>query len=281
MASVTIPLEILSKLSAGTKAELMALISGDMSAAPANEAVAVEMVPELMEIAEPPVAAAVAEVAVEASAKSAKAWQGPPPGTKLYITSCGDRWDGEVVLDATGKTPLLKFNNVIYKRPSAVCTAHAKRVTPNHPKPTSPSGGWKWLQYAEGPLKGQRVNDPSGGVVPEHPVAVEAPAAASRASSPSRTVNNHYSAEWSLLPFGPDGTVRIKTTYKGEELFGFCSGPKRFTDETGVLVATSLNKFAQRLRGERAVDAWTCCYYLDRDGSWKSMHAIRTRIAAE
>jgi hypothetical protein len=75
--------------------------------------------------------------------------------------------------------------------------------------------------------------------------------------------------------------VRIKTTYDGEELFGFCSGPKRFSDEAGVPVATSLNKFAQCLRGERTVDAWKCCYYLDRDGSWKSMHAIRTRIAAE
>jgi hypothetical protein len=75
--------------------------------------------------------------------------------------------------------------------------------------------------------------------------------------------------------------VRIKTTYKGEELFGFCSGPKRFSDEAGVIVATSLNKFAQRLRGERSVDAWHWCYYLDRDGSWKSMNAIRTRVAAE
>jgi hypothetical protein len=114
------------------------------------------------------------------------------------------------------------------------------------------------------------------------PVVAEAPAAASRSSSPSRTVNNHYTADWSRLPFGPEGTVRIKTTYKGEELFGFCSGPKRFSDEAGVPVATSLNKFAQRLRGEEtAVRAWTCCYYLDRDGNWKSMHSIRTRIADE
>lgn len=180
MASVTISFEMLSKLSAGAKAELMALISGEMNVAPVNQVVATEMIPDLLEVAEQPVVHA-AEVPV----------------------------------------------------------AHA----------------------AEAPMV-------AAAVVP-------------RASSPSRTVNNHYSAEWSLLPFGPDGTVRIKTTYKGEELFGFCSGPKRFTDETGVPVATSLNKFAQRLRGERAVDAWTCCYYLDRDGSWKSMHAIRTRIAAE
>jgi hypothetical protein len=271
MASVTIPLEILSKLSATTKSELMALISGDMSAAPVNEAVAMEMVPELMEIVEPPVAAA--EIAEPRSL--------PPPGTKLYVTSCGDRWDGEVVLDAMGKTRLLKFNDVIYKSPSAVCTAHAKRVTPNHPKATQPGNGWRFLLYAEGVLKDRPIREASPPAATDAPVAVEAPAAASRASSPPRTVNNHYSADWTRLPFGPDGTVRIKTSYKGEELLGFCSGPKRFTNEAGMLVATSLNKFALLLRGERTVDAWTCCYYLDRDGSWNSMHAIRTRIAAE
>ena len=171
MASVTITFEMLSKLSAGAKAELMALISGEMSAAPAN----------------------------------------------------------------VGPVIVAPANELVLPDLLEVAEAH----------------------------------------VPE------APTVAARASSPSRTVNNHFTAEWSLLPFGPDGTVRIKTTYKGEELFGFCSGPKRFSDEAGVLVATSLNKFAQRLRGERAVDAWTCCYYLDRDGSWKSMHAIRTRVAAE
>ena len=179
MASVTITFEMLSKLSAGAKAELMALISGEMNVAPVNQVVATEMIPDLLEVAEQPVVH-VAEVPV----------------------------------------------------------AHAAEV----PVVTA--------------------------VVP-------------RASSPSRTVNNHYSADWTRLPFRPDGTVRIKTTYKGEELFGFCSGPKRFSDEAGVPVATSLNKFALLLRGERTVDAWTCCYYLDRDGSWKSMHAIRTRIAAE
>jgi hypothetical protein len=171
MASVTITFEMLSKLSAGAKAELMALISGEMSAAPPN----------------------VGPVIVA-------------PANELVLPDL--------------------------------------------------------LEVAEAPVP-------------------EAATVAPRASSPSRTVNNHYSADWSRLPFGPDGTVRIKTTYKGEELFGFCSGPKRFSDEAGVPVATSLNKFAQRLRGERAVDAWACCYYLDRDGSWKSMHSIRTRVAAE
>jgi hypothetical protein len=89
----------------------------------------------------------------------------PPPGTKLYVTSCGDRWDGEVVLDATGKTPLLKFNDVIYKSPSAVCAAHAKRVTPNHPKVTQPGNGWRFLLYAEGPMKGKPISEASPPVV--------------------------------------------------------------------------------------------------------------------
>ena len=273
-----------------------------------KEAAAVEMLPDLMEIADPPPVAAV-EVAAPRSL--------PPPGTKLYVTSHGDRWDGEVVLDATGKTRLLKFNNTIYKSPSAVHAAHAKRITPNHPKATNPGNGWKFLLYAEGVLKGRPIGEASlpvaaeasaaaeapvtaeapaaveapvepeapvaveAPVAAEAPVAVEAPVAGSRASSPSRTVIKHYVADFSRLPFRPDGTVPIKTTYKGEALYGFCKGPKHFSDDDGLQVVTSLNQFAQRLRGERSVDAWRCCYYLDKDYTWKSMHTIRTRIGTE
>jgi hypothetical protein len=66
-------------------------------------------------------------------------------GTKLSITSKGERWEGTFT---DGK---LVFEGNVFKSPYAVVTAHARVITDSHPKPTKPGNGWLWIIIEDGP----------------------------------------------------------------------------------------------------------------------------------
>ena len=72
-------------------------------------------------------------------------------GTKLSVTSTGDRWDGAYTKDG------LVFQDKVFKSPLAVGRAHAERITERHPKPTKPGSGWVYLIVEEGPYKGMAL----------------------------------------------------------------------------------------------------------------------------
>jgi hypothetical protein len=74
-----------------------------------------------------------------------------PEGTKLSLTSTGDRWDGIYTKDG------LVFQGKAFKSPQAVCTAHSGRITERHPAATKPGSGWVWLIVEEGPYKGMAL----------------------------------------------------------------------------------------------------------------------------
>ena len=72
-------------------------------------------------------------------------------GTKLSLTSTGDRWDGVYTKDG------LIFQDKAFKSPMAVGKAHAQRITERHPKATQPGNGWIWLKIEDGPYKGKTL----------------------------------------------------------------------------------------------------------------------------
>jgi hypothetical protein len=79
-------------------------------------------------------------------------------GTKLSITSTGDRWEG---IFKHGPRNIFDngfvFNGQFFKSPHAVTKAFAQRITERHPKPTQPGSGWKWLMVDDGPYKGKTL----------------------------------------------------------------------------------------------------------------------------
>ena len=77
-------------------------------------------------------------------------------GTKFYLQSLGDRWDVE--LGVSDKNQLIfKMGEQVYTSPSALCKAHASRITQNHPSPTAPGLPWKYIRVAEGPDAGTSI----------------------------------------------------------------------------------------------------------------------------
>ena len=74
-------------------------------------------------------------------------------GTKLSITSTGDRWDGSYSKDG------FIFQNNLFKSPCAVCTAHAQRITERHPKATKGGSGWCWIRIEDGTYKGKTLGE--------------------------------------------------------------------------------------------------------------------------
>jgi hypothetical protein len=66
-------------------------------------------------------------------------------GTKLSITSKGERWEGTFT---DGK---LAFQGNVFKSPYAVVKAHASVITASHPNHTRPGNGWLWIIIEDGP----------------------------------------------------------------------------------------------------------------------------------
>ena len=64
------------------------------------------------------------------------------PGTPIYVESLGDRWDGAITSEG------FLMDGICYKSPTALCKAHAERITDAHPKATAPGSGWKHVRIA-------------------------------------------------------------------------------------------------------------------------------------
>ena len=79
-------------------------------------------------------------------------------GDKFYITSLGDRWDVELTKNEKGQLVFQK-DEEIFTSPSALCKAHASRITERHPAPTAPGLPWKYIKIAEGENKDKSIGD--------------------------------------------------------------------------------------------------------------------------
>jgi hypothetical protein len=66
-------------------------------------------------------------------------------GTKLSLTSRGERWEGTFT---NGK---LVFQGKVFNTPYAVGTAHARVISESHPEATKPGNGWVWIKIEDGP----------------------------------------------------------------------------------------------------------------------------------
>ena len=66
-------------------------------------------------------------------------------GTKLSLTSRGERWEG---IFTNGK---LAFQGNLFKSPWAVVNAHARVISESHPEATKPGNGWVWIKIEDGP----------------------------------------------------------------------------------------------------------------------------------
>jgi hypothetical protein len=104
-------------------------------AAPSDEAVVSSPAPE--------------ETAEKKPSKLARIFASLPSvltdGTKLSITSKGERWEGTFT---DGK---LAFQGNVFKSPYAVVKAHASVITASHPTHTRPGNGWLWIIIEDGP----------------------------------------------------------------------------------------------------------------------------------
>lgn len=79
-------------------------------------------------------------------------------GDKFYVTSLGDRWDVELTKNDAGHL-VFKRGEETYASPSALCKAHASRITERHPAPTAPGLPWKYIRIAEGENKDKSIGE--------------------------------------------------------------------------------------------------------------------------
>jgi hypothetical protein len=79
-------------------------------------------------------------------------------GDKFYVTSLGDRWDVELGMNEKCQ-PIFKRGEETYTSPSALCKAHASRITERHPAPTAPGLPWKYIKIAEGENKDKSIGE--------------------------------------------------------------------------------------------------------------------------
>lgn len=109
---------------------------------------AVEAAPEAA-VSSPAPEAAEAATAEKKPSKLARIFASLPSvltdGTKLSITSKGERWEGTFT---DGK---LAFQGNVFKSPYAVVKAHASVITASHPTHTRPGNGWLWIIIEDGP----------------------------------------------------------------------------------------------------------------------------------
>ena len=82
----------------------------------------------------------------------AKLGEALPYGTKVSITSLGDK------MTAAFTTEGFKVGDLpAFKSPMAFSRAHANRITEAHPKETKPGNGWDWIKVEEGEHMGKTI----------------------------------------------------------------------------------------------------------------------------
>jgi hypothetical protein len=74
-----------------------------------------------------------------------------PYGTSLSLSSRGVTW----ALRYTERG--FEREDIVFKSPTAVTTAHARLVHEGHPAETHPGNGWVWLKVAEGEHEGKSI----------------------------------------------------------------------------------------------------------------------------
>jgi len=67
-----------------------------------------------------------------------------PYNTLVYVDSLGERMEALVMAQGLVST----VGNRVFKSPTAMCKAHAQRITAVHPQPTKPGNGWVWVKLA-------------------------------------------------------------------------------------------------------------------------------------
>ncbi|NDG72985.1 MAG: hypothetical protein EBY32_17135 [Proteobacteria bacterium] len=67
-----------------------------------------------------------------------------PYNTLVYVESLGERMEALFMAQGFVST----VGNRIFKTPTAMCKAHAQRITAIHPAPTAPGNGWVWVKLA-------------------------------------------------------------------------------------------------------------------------------------
>lgn len=67
-----------------------------------------------------------------------------PYNSQVSIESCGDKW--LAVFTENG----FERNGEIYTSPTAICAAHASRITEKHPKKTMPGLAWEYIRVENG-----------------------------------------------------------------------------------------------------------------------------------
>jgi hypothetical protein len=186
--------------------QINAIVSSASAAIDAIEAQAIAAVNKLKSLqsaaatvkTEPVTAAAVldAPVTEKKTKKAGRQVKNLPlsiVGAPIYIECTGDRWNGTIVQEEG--VMKFRFNNVNYKSPTAACTAHAERITENHPEATKGASGWSWVLFADGDFKDKPISEFYDSIVPmadikevitKTPIVEAEPAAAGGAEEPKK-----------------------------------------------------------------------------------------------
>ena len=67
-----------------------------------------------------------------------------PYNTEVYVESLGER----ITATFTPQGFVATVGGTLFKSPTAICKAHAQRITLIHPRPTKPGSGWDWVKVA-------------------------------------------------------------------------------------------------------------------------------------